>query len=172
MLSRSAGWESTGIDCYYGCCNTVGGQLSRKVLFRCPRSRLRIWSREAGSVLPSRASPLIRRTQAEYGAYSRTHLCSAASRTLLFSAASRTGIHLLYRQPPSGHYRTCRVMQLNTYGVYRRETAGIWPAVVKVALVTGAAFSENQFNPPIVHAGVLGHANKSLPTTPYVGSPI
>ena len=37
----------------------------------CPRSRLRIRSRETGSAVPSRVSLLILHTQAEYGAYSR-----------------------------------------------------------------------------------------------------
>ena len=96
-----------------------------------------MWSREAGSVVPSRASRIIRRTQAEYGAYSRT---------FIFSAASRTGVHLLYREPPSGHYLVYWVAQLSAYGVYRQEFDRIWPAVLKVALVTGAAYSRNLMN--------------------------
>ena len=39
--------------------------LTRKVPFPCPRSRLRIWSRETGSAVPSRVSPLILYIQAE-----------------------------------------------------------------------------------------------------------
>ena len=39
-----------------------------------PRSRLRIWSRETGSAVPSRVSPLILHAQAESGAYSRAPL--------------------------------------------------------------------------------------------------
>ena len=40
--------------------NPARGQLNRaNYLFSCPRSRLRIWSRETGSVVPSRVSPLI-----------------------------------------------------------------------------------------------------------------
>ena len=39
--------------------------------FPCPRSRLRIWSRETGSAVPPRVSPLILHTRAEFGAYSR-----------------------------------------------------------------------------------------------------
>ena len=39
--------------------------------FPCPRTRLIIWSREMGSVVPSRVSLLILHTQAESGAYSR-----------------------------------------------------------------------------------------------------
>ena len=41
------------------------------MFFSCPRSRLRIWSHETGSAVPSRVSPLILHTLAESGAYSR-----------------------------------------------------------------------------------------------------
>ena len=40
-------------------------------MFPYPRTRLRIWSRETGSAVPSSVSSLILHTQAEYGAYSR-----------------------------------------------------------------------------------------------------
>ena len=40
--------------------NPARGQLKREnIIFPCPRSRLRIWSRETGSAVPSRASLLI-----------------------------------------------------------------------------------------------------------------
>ena len=40
--------------------NLARGQLNRKnVFFPCPRSRLRIWSPETGSAVPSSVSPLI-----------------------------------------------------------------------------------------------------------------
>ena len=48
--------------------NPAGGQLNREMIFPCPRSRLRIWSRETGSAVPPRASLLILHTQAESGA--------------------------------------------------------------------------------------------------------
>ena len=35
-------------------------------LFTCPRSRLRTWSRETGSAVPSRDSPLFIHSQTEY----------------------------------------------------------------------------------------------------------
>ena len=38
-----------------------------KCIFPCPRLRLRIWSREMGSAVPSRVCLLILRTQSEYG---------------------------------------------------------------------------------------------------------
>ena len=39
--------------------NPARGQLNRETIFPCPRSRLRIWSRETGSAVPSRVSLLI-----------------------------------------------------------------------------------------------------------------
>ena len=42
-----------------------------KIFCLCPSSRLRVWSPETGLVFPSRVSPLIIHTQAEYGAYLR-----------------------------------------------------------------------------------------------------
>ena len=47
--------------------NPVRGQGKRNLL--CARLRLRFWSRELGSAVPSRVSPLILHTQAESGAY-------------------------------------------------------------------------------------------------------
>lgn len=49
--------------------NRACGQLTGKMQFPCPRSRLRIWYRELGSVVPSPGSPLIPHTQAKPGAY-------------------------------------------------------------------------------------------------------
>ena len=46
------------------------GQLNRENDFSpCPRSPLRIWSREAGSAALNRASTHIRHIEAEYGAF-------------------------------------------------------------------------------------------------------
>ena len=39
--------------------NPARGQLNREKIFPCPRACLRIWSRETGSAVPSRASLLI-----------------------------------------------------------------------------------------------------------------
>ena len=39
--------------------NPVRGQLNRKINIPCPRSRMRIWSRETGSAVPSHVSLLI-----------------------------------------------------------------------------------------------------------------
>ena len=50
------------------------------MIFPCPRSRLRMWSREIISAFPSRVSPLILPTQAGDGAYSRAPLLPPAFR--------------------------------------------------------------------------------------------
>ena len=97
----------------------------------CPRSRLRIWSRETGSAVPSRVGLLILHTQAESGAYSRDS--SHFPRRLLFSH--------LYRQPPSNQSGVYRVTQLRIDGVHCRESASTGPVVLKVVPGTGAAFS-------------------------------
>ena len=39
--------------------NLVRGQLNRETNIPCPRSRLRVWSRETGSAVPSRISLVI-----------------------------------------------------------------------------------------------------------------
>ena len=39
--------------------NPARGQLNREKIFPCPRARLRIWSRETGSAVPSRVSLLV-----------------------------------------------------------------------------------------------------------------
>ena len=44
---------------WYGCQSCSWSAEQGKRLFPCPRPRLGIWSREAGSAVPSRASPLI-----------------------------------------------------------------------------------------------------------------
>ena len=46
-------------------------------MYPCPRSRLRIWSRETGSAVPPRVSLLILHTQAASGSYSRDFRDSA-----------------------------------------------------------------------------------------------
>ena len=51
---------SNGMDQPGKAANPTHGQLDREnEIFPCPRSRLRIWSREAGSAGPSRVSLLI-----------------------------------------------------------------------------------------------------------------
>ena len=51
--------------------NRVWSAEQEKGILPCPRSRLRIWSRETGSAVPSRVSLLILHVQAQSGPYSR-----------------------------------------------------------------------------------------------------
>ena len=54
----------------YGCQSCSWSAEQRIMLFfSCPRSSLRIWSRDTGSAVPSRISLVIFHTQAESGAY-------------------------------------------------------------------------------------------------------
>ena len=95
---------------------------------RCPRTRLRTWSRETGSVVPSRVSLLILHTQAESDAYSRD-----SSRF-----PRRCPFMYLNRHTPSGQSRVCRVTHLRTDGVHCRESVGTGPVVLEVVPVTNA----------------------------------
>ena len=83
-------------------------------MFPCPRSRLRIWSRETGSAVPSRVSLLI--------SILRLNLVL----TYGIPPEFRGGVHLfiLNRHTPSGESRVYRVTHLRTDGVhYRQHTA-------------------------------------------------
>ena len=102
------------------------------LIFPSPRSRLRIWSRETYSAVPSRVSLLILHTQDEYG--------GLLTRFLPISAAAST---YLYRFTPSGQRRLYRVAHLRIDGVHCREIAGTGPVVLKVVPATGAAFAGN-----------------------------
>ena len=104
--------------------NPARGQLNREdEYFPCSRSRLRIWSRETGSAVPSRVSLLISiLSQAESGAYLRDS--SRVSR--------RHPFIYLNRHTPSGQSRVYRVTQLCTDGVHCRESAGTGPVNLKV----------------------------------------
>ena len=76
--------------------NPARGHLNRECIFPSPRSRLRIWSRETGSAVPSRVSPLI---------------------TDGILPDFRHGAHLLNRHISSGQSRVYRgVTQLHTDG--------------------------------------------------------
>ena len=99
------------------------GQLKRKnECFPCPRSCLRIWSRETGSAVPSRVSLLI--------SIPRLNLVL----TYGIPPEFRGGVRLFMynRHTPSGQSRVYRVMQLHTDGVHCRESAGTAPVNLKV----------------------------------------
>ena len=83
-----------------------------KLTFPCPCSCLRIWSRETGLVVPSRASLVIFHAQAEiWGA-----LVLLTGFLPIFAAASI----YLYRHTPSGQQsRFYRITQLRSDGVER-----------------------------------------------------
>ena len=49
----------------------------------------------------------------------------------------------LNRHTPSGQSRVYRVTHLRTDGVYCRESAGTGAVVLKIVLVTGAAFASH-----------------------------
>ena len=66
--------------------NSSCGQLNGESDSTSLPLRLKRWSRETGFTVPSRASPLIRHTQAESSAYSRT---------LLLPSAFRDGVHIV-----------------------------------------------------------------------------
>ena len=97
----------------------------------CSRLRLRIWSRETGSVVASRVSLLI--------SILRLNMVL----TYGIPPAFRGGVNLfiLNRHTPSGPSRVYRVTHLRTDGVHCRESAGIGPVNLKVVPATGAAFS-------------------------------
>ena len=74
--SLSADWASTGYD--YQSCSWSTEKEKRN--FHCPRLRLRVWSLELDSAVPSRVSLIILHTQAASGAYLRD--CTSPSRFL------------------------------------------------------------------------------------------
>ena len=100
------------------------------MILSCPRSRLRILSRETGSAVPSRFSLFIFHTQAESRAYSRDPTRFPRRRPFSYT----TNRH---RVSPEFY----QVAQLRTDGVDCRESAGTGSIVLKVIPITGAVFS-------------------------------
>ena len=96
-----------------------------------PSSRLRNWSRETGSAVLFRVSPLIIHTQAVSGTYS-----------LDSSRFPQRGSQICC-QSPSGQSRIYQVTPWCAEGVHCRESSGIGPVVLKVVRVRGAAYSGN-----------------------------
>ena len=96
-----------------------------------PSSRLRNWSRETGSAVLFRVSPLIIHTQAVSGTYSRDS-----------SPFSQRGPQI-YCQSPSGQSRIYQVTPWCAEGVNCRESSGIGPVIFEVVRVRGAAYSGN-----------------------------
>ena len=103
--------------------NPARGHLNREnEYFPCPRSRLRIWSRETGSAVPPRVRLLV--------FIFRLNLVLTNG----IPAEFRGGVHLfiLNRRPPSSQSRIYRVTQLRTDDVHCRESAGTGPVNLKV----------------------------------------
>ena len=125
------------------------GQLNKENDCFYPRWRLRSWSRETGSAIPSHASPLILHTQqVESGAYLRDS-----------SRFPRDGVHIIYRQPPLGQSPVYRATQLRTDDIHCREPAGTEPVALNhksinvrpsfphfhYAIIIGIVFSSHSF---------------------------
>ena len=110
--------------------NPAHGQLKgENNVCPCPRSRLRIWSRETGSVVPSCLSlPMhLHNNHAESGAYLRDFSRVPWWWWRLF--------FILNRHTPSGISRVYRTTQLRTDGVHCRESAGTGPVNLKVVRI-------------------------------------
>ena len=93
------------------------GQLNRKnEYFPVRVPCLRIWSRETGSVVPSRVSLLI----------------SILSLNLALTYGIPPYLLIYNRHTPSSQSRVYRVTQLRTDGVHCRESGGTGPVNLKV----------------------------------------
>ena len=115
-------WQTYG-STRYGCQPCTWSAEQGKLIFPCPRWRLRIWSRETGSAVPSRASLLISKV--------RLNLVLTCGIPPEF----RGGVHLVIQNRhhwPSGQSCVYRVTQLRTDSVHCRESTGTGPVNVKV----------------------------------------
>ena len=131
------------------------------IFFR-PRSRLRIWSLETGSAVPSRISLLILHTL-------RLNLV-----TRRISPAFRDGLHLFTPSIAIGPVPNLSATQLRTDGVHYQEAAGTGPVALKLILIKGAAFSgitmyhvlcASRFSMPTILRRERGQGNIHLPLT-------
>ena len=127
--------------------NPTRGQLDKKNEFPCLRSRLKIWSRETGSEVPSRVSLLI----------SILGLNLVLTYGILPEFRGGVDLFILNRHTPSGQSRVYRVTQLRTDDVHCRESAGTGPVNLKVV--------PNE----CCLAGHYGPINAPLFPTPTVG---
>ena len=113
----------------------LGVSCTGKLIFPRPRSRLRIWSRETGSAVPSRISVLI--------SILRLNLvCTYYGIRPDF----RGGVHIYISKPPyapSGQSRVYRIMQLRTDGIHCREFAGIGSVNLKVDPINGCCLGRS-----------------------------
>ncbi|CAM9202563.1 unnamed protein product [Ascophyllum nodosum] len=121
--------------------NPAYGRLNGKNELPCPRSRLRIWSRETGSTVLSRVTPLILDPKA--GLHPMDPILTHG---LLPFLSLPDGGHL-HRKPPSRQSQVCQVTQLRTDGVRCQESAGTGPVVLKVAQGTEFLFLQPMLPP-------------------------
>ena len=118
--SLIAAYRSTGMVA-----NPARGQLNagKLFVFYSPRPRLRIWSRESGSAVPSDVNPLILQTRAESAACSRDSSRFPRRHPDIPSTAIGS-VPSLYQ-----------VTQLRTDGVHCQESAGTRPVVLEVVSI-------------------------------------
>ena len=95
-----------------GCQSCSWSAEKEKLMFPCPRARLRFWSRETGSAVPSHVSLLILHTQAGSAAYSRDSSRFPRRRPFIY----------FHRHTPSGQSLVYWVTH-----VHCRGSAGAWP---------------------------------------------
>ena len=128
----------------------------------CPRSRLRIWSRETGSAVPSRVSLLILYTQGESGAYSRDSSRFPRRRPFIYTAIGSVPILL-------GHAVAYRWLQ---------KSASTRPVVLKGVPVTCADFDHTPINVRLYFStpnigtycsGYSGYSGYSMSDTESIG---
>ena len=119
--------------------NPARGQLNREnYLFPCPHLHLRIWSRQTGSAVQSRVSPVILDTQAESDWLVLTHG---------IPPAFRDGIYLFIIPPTTiGSVPSLyQVTELRIDGVYCQDSASTGPVVLKVFCNAFSGFTMDHF---------------------------
>ena len=114
--------------CTFGTVWQPGNNAEQEIyFFPESRLRLRIWSRETGSVFPPRVSPLFLHI---------VNLVLELTHRILPNFRDH-----LYHQPPSGHFEVYQVTRLRTDRVHSRESTGTGLVVLDVVPVTGDASS-------------------------------
>ena len=105
-----------------GCQSCSWSAEQGNLIFPCPRSCLKIWSRETVSAVSSRVSLLISILRLKSGVYLRDSSRVPRRRLYIY----------LNRHTPSGQSQVYWVTQLRTDGVHCRESAGTGPVNLKV----------------------------------------
>ena len=130
-------WSSSALSAEYGSAGhgyqscSWSAEQEKLCFFPCPRSRLRILSRETGSAVPPRVSPLILHSPRDLSRLPRRQ------RPFIYYTVNRA----IGPVPSlSGHVVAYRWRSLPR-GRRRRPSS-----LLKLALVTGAAFSGNKYS--------------------------